>query len=290
MSGGGGRDQLAGGAGDDLFRSPSPDGADDYHGGPDRDAIDYFGRNQPLVVELNNVDDDGERDERDNVRSNVENLNGGSAGDVLRSLGAFSRLEGRGGDDFLFGDAGPDTLIGGPGVDNLNAGGDNDIVDSRDDQLDTIDCGDAIDSDTLVKDSQERRVDGCESVHIGMLRLDPKHVRTKVGETARMRLSWRHPRAWRKLRTIELRLTRDKMPVGEITIRPRGERITDDGAVTLVRRGTRLMRRGKTIAARLALRLDQSLAGQTLEAKVETTDRRGRRQLERDAGRIRVSG
>jgi hypothetical protein len=79
------------------------------------------------------------------------------------------------------------------------------------------------------------------------------------------------------------------MPVGEITIRPRSERITDDGAVKLVRRATRLTRKGKTVAARLALRLDDSLAGQTLRADVEATDRRGRRQLERDAAPVRVA-
>jgi hypothetical protein len=37
------------------------------------------------------------------------------------------------------------------------------------------------------------------------------------------------------------------------------------------------------------MRLDPSLAGQTLKAEVEGTDRRGARQLERDAGTIRVA-
>jgi len=44
------------------------------------------------------------------------------------------------------------------------------------------------------------------------------------------------------------------------------------------------------VTARLAVRLHESLAGQSLTAEVRATDARGRRQLERDAGRIRVSG
>src|SRR5687767_9064762 len=45
-----------------------------------------------------------------------------------------------------------------------------------------------------------------------------------------------HPKAWKQLRKIELRLTLDGAPVGEVTIRPRSDRIADDGAVR-VRRG-----------------------------------------------------
>ena len=47
--------------------------------------------------------------------------------------------------------------------------------------------------------------------------------------------------------------------------------------------------RGKAVVAKLALRLDESLAGQMLGAEVEATDRRGARQLERDAGTVRVA-
>jgi hypothetical protein len=48
--------------------------------------------------------------------------------------------------------------------------------------------------------------------------------------------------------------------------------------------------RGKTAAARLAIGLDESLAGQTLKAEVEAVDVRGKRQLERGAATIRVAG
>ena len=288
MMGFGGRDIIAGGGDDDLFLTSGGDGADDYHGGPGRDTMDYGGRTQPLTVFLDNVADDGEINEHDNVRSNVENVIGGSARDTLHSLDAFSRLDGRGGDDLLFGENGPDTLIGGPGVDLLDAGRGNDAVDARDSGVDDIFCGS--ESDTLSRDTFEGRVSGCETVQVGTLRLAPKVLRAEAGAAARLRLSWRHPQGWRKLRRIELRLTQDGAPVGEITIHPRRARISTDGAVKLVRSHSRLTREGKTVAARLAVRLDDSLAGQALKAEVEATDTRGRRQLERGAGTIRVAG
>jgi hypothetical protein len=79
------------------------------------------------------------------------------------------------------------------------------------------------------------------------------------------------------------------VPVGAITIRPRAGRTSDRGAVELVRKRTRLTRNGNTVTARLALRLDHSLAGQTLKAAVEATDTRGRRQLEVDAATVSVA-
>jgi hypothetical protein len=102
-------------------------------------------------------------------------------------------------------------------------------------------------------------------------------------------LSWRHPQGWRRLRAIELRLTRDQVPVGEIMIRARAGRISDRGAAEVVPKRTRLTRKGNTVAARLAVRLDESLASQTLQAEVEATDTRGARELERDAGTVRVA-
>ena len=44
------------------------------------------------------------------------------------------------------------------------------------------------------------------------------------------------------------------------------------------------------MTARLALRLDDRLAGRTLTADVQATDVHGRRQLERAAGTLSVAG
>jgi hypothetical protein len=61
------------------------------------------------------------------------------------------------------------------------------------------------------------------------------------------------------------------------------------GAVTPARRATRIGRSGRSVRARLALRLDPSLAGRRLVVDVEATDRSGRRQLERGAATISVA-
>ena len=62
-----------------------------------------------------------------------------------------------------------------------------------------------------------------------------------------------------------------------------------DGAVGCAQADPDSTHEGKTVIARLALRLDESLAGQTLTAEVEATEAGGRRQLERDAGTVRVA-
>jgi Ca2+-binding RTX toxin-like protein len=382
MLGMGGDDAVAGGGGDDLFlNSAVRDGRDDYHGGPGHDTINYGARTQQLLIDLDNVADDGEAGENDNVRTNIESVIGGSAGDVITGDSGFDvllggpgadQLNGSGGDDLfmagrvadggdridggqgkdavfygerrqpitatpdaggrndgetgegdellatetimggsagdtirapqgsrvgydfdggdgidrLDGADGPDTLDGGRGPDTLAALGESDTIFARDGESDVVGCGSGIDTAHLDPDDVDG---GCEDLPVGVLRLAPKTVKADAGETARLRLSWLHPKAWKQLGRIELRLTRDGAPVGEITIRPRHGRMTADGAVDLVSKRTRLTAGGKTVSARLALRLDESLAGQTLKAEVEATDTRGRRQLERDAGTIRVA-
>jgi hypothetical protein len=288
ITAGAGDDTIAGGFGDDVFVSSSRDGADSYHGGPQRDTIMYSGRAAGVSVSLDNAGNDGEGAESDNVQSNVENIIGGNGGDILDSRGAFSTLTGGAGDDTLLGGAGPDTLIGGSGVDTMNAGSENDVVDSRDaGERDNIDCFTGI--DTLNRDTVERQIVGCETIQVGVLRLASKTITAKADAPARLDLTWRHPQGWRKLRSVTLRLTDAGMPVGSVTITPRDGRIKAGGVVRVARRATALERRGKAVAARLALRVDPSVAGRRLRLDVEATDTQGRRQLERDAGTLRVA-
>jgi Ca2+-binding RTX toxin-like protein len=228
IAGGLERDIIAGGGGDDFFYSGVKDGADDYHGGPGSDSIEYFGRTLPLTVQLDNTANDGEAGEADNVRSNVENVFGGSGADTLSSFSAFSRLEGRGGADRLNGGDGPDTLVGGPGGDSLEAGAGNDVVDARDGEPDFVDCG--TEADGLSRDIGEGAIKGCESAQVGVLRLAAKAIDAQADEPAPVTLSWRHPDGWRKLRTVTLRLVRDGVAVGDVTIRPRGKRINAEGS------------------------------------------------------------
>ena len=120
-----------------------------------------------------------------------------------------------------------------------------------------------------------------------MLRLTPESQRIAAGEAARLKLSWRHPKGWKQLRSVQLRLTQEGAPVGSLTIRPGRERVADDGAVRVKR--ARVVAKGKTVSANLAVRLGKRHAGQTLQAAVEATDIRGRRQVELGAATIRVA-
>lgn len=88
LVGGPGRDRLVGRGGDDFLRGD--DGADRLDGGPGDDSLQggpgpdrligrggtdtviYVGRAQPVSVTFDDSANDGEPDERDNVRSNVE--------------------------------------------------------------------------------------------------------------------------------------------------------------------------------------------------------------------------
>lgn len=293
--------QLIGGPGNDTLRGgsethmtvfnmgPFVDGADTIIGAG-LASIDYSKRSRPVNATLDfNGADDGEAGERDQILGRVFYVSGGQADDTLRARPGSTHgdfLDGAGGDDILEGAEGPDLIYAFSGRDTVLANGGNDLVSADDGVGDTVGCGlgdDSADLDSLDGFSS------CETRRVGVLRLAPKSVRAAAGETVRLRLSWRHPKAWRKLRTIELRLTQGALPAGRVTIRPRSERIVASGALQLDRDATRLTREGKTVTVRLALRLDPSLAGQRLRVEVEATDRRGARQLERDAGTIRVA-
>jgi hypothetical protein len=308
LTGGFGNDVLRDAATRNRVNSPDTefrmgrvaDGADRIIGGSAFSEVDYSERSQPVNVTLNfGGADDGEPGERDEITGSNEFVNGGQAGDTIRApAGSTARhiLNGFEGNDRIEGAEGADTLSGGDsagfpvpggdGVDTLIANGGADLILADDGVADVVGCGAG--TDTAELDSSDG-FSSCENRRLGVLQLAPATIAAKAGEIVRTRLSWRHPRGWRNLRSIELRLVRAGVLVGEIIVRPRRARISADGAVQLVRKHSRLGRKGKTVTARLALRLDESLAGQTLTAEVEATDRRGARQLERDAGTIRVA-
>jgi RTX calcium-binding nonapeptide repeat (4 copies) len=289
--GGPGSDTITGLGGSDVFHEGSaPNGADSYNGGAGIDLVDYSQRTRPVSVSLDLARNDGEAGEGDLVEPNVNDVFGGSAGDVISGTSGPNALIGNGGIDTLTGLGDDDRLNGGTGVDHLFGGADNDVIESVDNGPDEIRCGDGLE-DTLNRDLQDVDASDCEIVNsVGTLALTPKALAAEAGETAKLRLSWTHPQSWRKLRKVTLRLRLREQVVGRIAIRPRSERISGRGVVEVVRKHSRLTRKGKTVTARLALRLDKSLAGKTLTAEVEATDTRGRRQLERDAATVRVAG
>jgi Ca2+-binding RTX toxin-like protein len=185
LFGGTGIDTLTGGAGADvLFGGPdndvlngnggndvpsagvSGDGADVFNGGTGFDGVSYFLRGIPLNVSLDGIANDGEPGEGDNNRTDVENVTGGAASDILtgnatnnrlvggfgndtlNGLGGLDRLSGESGREVLNGGLGIDRLDGGEGNDTLNGGDDGDILNGGPGPIDDVD-GLITDTDTL---------------------------------------------------------------------------------------------------------------------------------------------
>lgn len=168
ISGGDGADNLIGGDSDDelygdadadvMLGEPGSDlldggaGADELMGGDDFDLADYTERTAPVTATLNGAADDGTAGEGDRIGTDVESIDGGSAGD---------RLTGDAGENGLFGEAGPDTLDGGAGADRLEGDSGDDTILARDGVADQINCGTG--SDSAAIDNKDTVV-GCETV------------------------------------------------------------------------------------------------------------------------------
>ncbi len=277
MLGLGGNDAIAGGGGGDVFIASSErDGADDYHGGPGHDTINYGSRTQRLVIDQDNLADDGETGEADNVRANIESVLGGSAADIIT------------------GDAGFDVISGGPGDDRLKCGGGDDLfmAGKAADGADRVDGGSG--ADTMFYGERTLAIKatpdagGANDGESGERDELPATERI-AGGSAGDEIRAPQGSGWKRLGKIQVRLSSTGAPVGTITIHPRAERVSAAGEVTLARRATRLAHKGKTVTAHLSVRLGESLAGQRLTAEVEATDTRGHRQIERDAGIVKVA-
>jgi len=113
LRGGAGPDTLTGDANSNtLDGGPGNDtldggpGADTLIGGDGQDLADYSSRTAPVTVSLTGGADDGAPGERDNVKADVENVNGGSAADKLTGSAADNVLSGGPGDDTLDGGSG----------------------------------------------------------------------------------------------------------------------------------------------------------------------------------------
>lgn len=282
-----GADTIHGLAGDDLFQMGKVrDGATRARGGGGRDTVSYAERTRPVSITLD--DDslrDGESGEGDSI-DGAEVVEGGGERDTIltpRATETGYRLIGNDGDDTLEAAAGRDRLIGGRGQDSMVAGPGQDVIEARDGTRDArVDCGSG-GSDEALTDFREARPSGCEIARppqlVGRLGLTAA-TRARANRIAPVTLSWRHPRSWRRLRSIELRVG----GLGRIAIRPRGRRISGDRAIRLAP-GAALSRRGRTATVRLQLRLASARA-RRLQATITAVDTAGRRQVE--ARQIRV--
>ena len=258
------------------------DGADDVFGGDGFSFIDYSRRRQPLNVTAGFIpNDDGEAGEGDEIVVRDAHITGGQASDVLRSSSVSIQprgFDGGAGGDRIEGGAVNDNITGGPGVDTLVANGGDDFIVADDGVSDIIGCGAGV--DTARVDASDVS-SSCETRRVGVLKLGRKALDAKAGKAVPVELSWTHPRSWVQLRSVELRVLDAGVTVGKVKITPRAKRINADGAVELVPNASRLVRQGKTVTARLALRVDEALAGRKLGLEIEAVDVTGARQIER---------
>lgn len=138
LFGGSEADQLFGEAGNDVIHGEG--GFDDIDGGADVDTVDYNWANLPIQVTLAGstfatVSLNGAQQDR---IKNVENVVGGSGGDVITGDGVANSLKGNGGgdtlrggrgNDGLKGDSGNDFLFGDVGNDSISGGANGDTID-----------------------------------------------------------------------------------------------------------------------------------------------------------------
>lgn len=130
-----GNDVLVGGSGNDILDGGR--GTDKIYGGAGKDTVDYHARSTALQVRLDGSASSGESGELDTVGVDVENIEGGQAGDTLIGNDQGNRIRGYGGIDDIKGQQGADSLTGGdandhvdggPGDDTLAGSNGNDIV------------------------------------------------------------------------------------------------------------------------------------------------------------------
>ena len=141
---------------------PIADGADTLWGGDGSDTVTYEQRQEALKISLDDQPNDGAPGEKDNVRSDIENIIGGASGDLIVGNDVGNVLEGGRqplpkygappvcrqywtpdhGKDTIYGAGGNDTLNGQAGA-NLLFGGDGDDVLLADGNftIDTLDGG-----------------------------------------------------------------------------------------------------------------------------------------------------
>jgi len=132
-----GRDRFFGGDGDDTLSegagAAAIDGldADRYEGDAGTDTVNFTGAALGVSIDLDGAADDGRPSEGDEVRPDVEKINGGNGGDTLTGddnpntiigNGGADDIDGAGGNDVLRGSSGVDALDGGPQTDDCDVG------------------------------------------------------------------------------------------------------------------------------------------------------------------------
>jgi hypothetical protein len=155
LRGGPGADTLNGRGGADLLDGGF--GSDWLQGDADGDTVTYAARTETVTVDLSAAGmfphgsaNDGAAGARDHIEPDVEVIQGGAAGDILKAAAAPIAMRGAGGNDILTGSPGAETLDGGAGADTIDPlGGPDtvlggtgvDTIETRDGAVDSVACG-----------------------------------------------------------------------------------------------------------------------------------------------------
>jgi hypothetical protein len=191
-------------------------------------------------------------------------------------------LQGSEGNDFLVGGNNSfDFLAGGNGNDRYFS------VDGLTDQLaenpgSGNDLAELDSTDSVFGEIEQRFV----TFPVGRL-MRARAVTAKAGEPAHVKIGWALPKAWKDLRTLELRYSAGNHDVAVVTLDPAHGRVSAHGALRALR-GSKVGHEGKTVVAALNLKVAKRLAGQTLRLSVQATDVHGRAQVEPLAGSLIV--
>ncbi|WP_246383358.1 calcium-binding protein [Nocardioides stalactiti] len=145
LIGGSGNDLLTGGASDNTLVGNDGDdvltggtgadwldpgyGSDEMIGGTGSDTVDYGDRTADVFLSVDDLALDGETDEKDQIRLDIENLVAGSGDDFVIANHLDSTVHGGAGEDNIFGGHGNDNLYGEGGNDLIEGEGDTDFVD-----------------------------------------------------------------------------------------------------------------------------------------------------------------
>ena len=175
-------------------------------------------------------------------------------------------VQGRGGDDYLSGRGGypstdpaastsivdlsggfgNDTLVDGPlGQDSRSGAEGSDTLYSVDGRINDHNFGgDGFDTVTMDALDTVATSESVTAAAIGELRMDRTAVSTDSGRRALVTLGWKHPAAWKQLRSLELTVNDAGTQVGSIRMTVANGRISSDGAVRAVK-GSKLGHNGK---------------------------------------------
>jgi hypothetical protein len=202
-------------------------------------------------------------------------INGQAGDDMITGNGIFRpatsirmQVTGANGNDFLTGGlATGDVLLGEGGNDTLN------IKDAR--SGDTADGG--ADLDNATKDIGDSTI-AVETVNgtVGKPKLTASALKNRQSTVA---VSWTHPQAWKNLAKVELGAFVGTERVGTVTMTPATGKIAAHGAISLTRDAT-LAHKGKTVSAKLALKVAKSVDTDQLHLELSATDKQGKVQTD----------